>query len=101
MTAELKSTDESQPAPNPRPGNEPVISITRRAPVSTEELNRIMASMGRDPDTGVQTGAARASPEPVAPRTFPEPVDRPFFPRTFPPPAAELAETAGTDSQRQ
>jgi penicillin-binding protein 1A len=126
VAAELKAGEEIQPA-KPPAGNEPVISITRRAPVSAEELTRIMASMGRDPDTGVQSGTARA-PEPVAPRAFTEPVapratpepvaplaspepvaplaspepvaPRSFFPRTFPPPGAEPAEAASSDSQR-
>src|SRR5688572_12412094 len=60
VTAELKGADENQPA-KPRPGDNPVISITRRAPVSQEELGRIMAGMGRDPETGVQAGAPRVS----------------------------------------
>jgi penicillin-binding protein 1A len=110
IVAEALKPDETAPG-TARAGDEKAISIpiSKRAPVGAEELSRIMSAMGRDPDTGVQMGAPRAPPEPVAraplepisraspepfPRTSPEP-----FPRTSPAPAEEEAETAG-DSQR-
>ena len=56
IVAELKSTDEAE-MPKARAGEEKVIQITRRAPVTAEELSRIMTGMGRDPDTGIQLRA--------------------------------------------
>jgi penicillin-binding protein 1A len=95
VAAELKGGEEIQQA-KPPAGNDPVISITRRAPVSAEELNRIMAGMGRDPETGVQGGASRPAPEPVAPRMAPEPVaprmvPEPVAPRMVPEPVISRA----------
>jgi len=95
LVAELKGADESD-APKARAGDEKAIQITRRAPVTAEELNRIMSAMGRDPDTGAQTSAPRTSAEPLAARASPES----SFPPTFPAPAAEPSAVSNTDSGR-
>jgi penicillin-binding protein 1A len=60
IAAEVKSADESE-TPKMPAGDEKAIQITRRAPVTAEELSRIMSGMGRDPDTGVQLQAEAAS----------------------------------------